>query len=311
LPVVSEIWDCGNEERSPHSPSFAETRQPNFAMNILLAIDPSPASEVALEHLLACPQSAGTNVEVLTVIAPKYLKGRAEVVEELRRRETYLVQRAAEKLRSAGLNATPVIMTGEPKENIVARAAQGGADLALIGAHGESGLPRFLMGSVANAVLRFAPCSVRVVRSAPERGGLHGMKILLATDGSDASALAAQSIAKRPWPPGTRIRILSVVDFPAPPGVAPNMGENVAEAAILASKKILADVEVETPDVPRRGRPKEVILEEAQDWGADLIVLGPHGPSGISRFLIGSVAEAVAIHAQCSVEVVRERTGGA
>jgi nucleotide-binding universal stress UspA family protein len=55
------------------------------------------------------------------------------------------------------------------------------------------------------------------------------------------------------------------------------------------------------------GNPKEVILDEAQKWGADLIVVGSHGRRGIKRFLLGSVSEAVAMNAHCSVVVVRGR----
>jgi len=53
--------------------------------------------------------------------------------------------------------------------------------------------------------------------------------------------------------------------------------------------------------------PKELILQEAAEWPADWIVLGSHGSSGLSRFLIGSTSETVATHATCSVEVVRQK----
>jgi nucleotide-binding universal stress UspA family protein len=50
---------------------------------------------------------------------------------------------------------------------------------------------------------------------------------------------------------------------------------------------------------------KELILSEAAEWNADLIVVGSHGRRGVNRLLLGSVSEAVALHAQCSVAIVR------
>ncbi|MBO0857394.1 MAG: universal stress protein [Chloracidobacterium sp.] len=52
------------------------------------------------------------------------------------------------------------------------------------------------------------------------------------------------------------------------------------------------------------GHPKDVILDEAEKWGADLIVLGSHGYNGWERFLLRSVSHAVASHTHCSVEIV-------
>jgi nucleotide-binding universal stress UspA family protein len=54
------------------------------------------------------------------------------------------------------------------------------------------------------------------------------------------------------------------------------------------------------------GEPRGVILDTAKTWGADLIVLGSHGRRGLDRLLLCSVSEAVAIHARCSVEVIRK-----
>jgi nucleotide-binding universal stress UspA family protein len=57
----------------------------------------------------------------------------------------------------------------------------------------------------------------------------------------------------------------------------------------------------------RRGDPRSVILDEAKEWDADLIVVGSHGYTGIKRLLLGSVAQSVVSHAPCSVEVVRQK----
>ncbi|MGA3128412.1 MAG: universal stress protein [Candidatus Korobacteraceae bacterium] len=55
---------------------------------------------------------------------------------------------------------------------------------------------------------------------------------------------------------------------------------------------------------------REKIIDDASGWGADLIVVGSHGRSGIQRFLLGSMAEFVARHAKCSVEIVRTSVRG-
>lgn len=56
-----------------------------------------------------------------------------------------------------------------------------------------------------------------------------------------------------------------------------------------------------------QGSAKDEIVEEAERWGADLIVLGSHGYGTVKRFVLGSVSHAVAMHAPCSVEIVRCR----
>jgi nucleotide-binding universal stress UspA family protein len=150
------------------------------------------------------------------------------------------------------------------------------------------------------------------------------MKILLATDGSPSSAAAVDEIARRPWPADTQVRIISVVEPLAPIAAEPYMMQPIdyftevesalrktarealerAAAKFRESKQggnLLVSTEVLT------GSPKRVIVEEAETWGADLIVVGSHGYGLVDRFLLGSVSQSVALHAKCSVEIVRCR----
>lgn len=80
-----------------------------------------------------------------------------------------------------------------------------------------------------------------------------------------------------------------------------------SQAAIMAAEQILTDVGLQASGTVSvlLASPKEIIPDEASRWGADLIVVGSHGRRGINRFLLGSISEAVAIHADCSVEVIR------
>jgi nucleotide-binding universal stress UspA family protein len=149
------------------------------------------------------------------------------------------------------------------------------------------------------------------------------MKILLAVDGSESSDAAVDEIAVRPWPAGTELTILTVIE---PPPAAPmaetwtlpgdyidqweQAGEERARTVVDAAARRIADSHKEGLTVQTRiakGYPREVILDEAQKGMTDLIVLGSHGYRGLKRLWLGSVSQAVASHADCSVEIVRKR----
>ncbi|HXG65516.1 MAG TPA: universal stress protein [Blastocatellia bacterium] len=148
------------------------------------------------------------------------------------------------------------------------------------------------------------------------------MKILLAIDGSLYSDRAVEEVARRPWPMGSAVKILTVVEPPFQPfshtWVMPEgyyddlerAGDDHARSIVEKAAERLRTAETASLEVTTdivRGYPKEAILATAEQWGADLIVVGSHGYRGLTRLLLGSVAQAVAAHAHCSVEIVRAR----
>lgn len=190
----------------------------------------------------------------------------------------------------------------------------------IVASQGRSRVKRFLLGSVAHAVVRYAPCSVMIIRSRSDSRSLYtaGMRILLATDGSEYSMVAARSVANRPWPDASEARVISVVHAGDPmfepwKGTREDIDRIEAESLsqgeddVAAVQRILANAGLKTFGCVLRGYPKSIIVDEAKSWGADLIVMGSHGRRGIARLLMGTVSEAVAIHAHCSIEVIRER----
>jgi nucleotide-binding universal stress UspA family protein len=287
-------------------------------MKILVAIDASPASQAAIDEVTARPWPADSKFEILTAIETSQPWALATVAEELKARAHKLVDTAAEQLRTSGLTAIATVSEGDPKTIILDQAAATGADLIVVGAHGMTALEQFFLGSVSKAVLRFAPCSVAIVRKTA------GSKILLAIDSSEGSRGAVESVAARPWPANTEIRVLSAVElgmsalqgaFEIPSldskhletqrAAAMQRTENVIDSALktLEAAGLTTSESISVLDQA----PKEIILQEAAAWPADWIVLGSHGSSGLSRFLIGSTSETVATHALCSVEVVRKK----
>lgn len=205
---------------------------------------------------------------------------------------------------------------GSPPVQIVEAAARENSDLIVLGAQGESGHHHFFMGGVAEKVVRHAGCSILVARAV--RYDLR--RALLAIDGSDVAARVVSAAAGLPLPERCELRMITVL--PAREmvlGVAPLVWaslsselETVLQAAVqTAEERIRRLAQV----LRERGRPVSaeilrgdaatMLLNAAKKEQADLIVLGSHGEGGMERYLLGSVSERVARHADCSVLVVR------
>lgn len=146
------------------------------------------------------------------------------------------------------------------------------------------------------------------------------MKILVAVDGSPCSDAAVEEVARRPWPENSSVRVLTAFEPVTPPtpeawalpmtyveemdsALRDQARSTVHQAVDKLKPKLAKTIEVDGRIAP--GSPRSVILEEAEGWDADLIIVGSHGYRAWERFLLGSVSQSVVSHAKCSVEVVR------
>jgi nucleotide-binding universal stress UspA family protein len=144
-------------------------------MRILLAIDGSEPAGAAVREVRNRSWPPGSRVRVLAVARPLIppgelaLAGAAydqmtrEMVEETRK----VAARASDALQRSGLTVETVVREGDPRTEIVAEAEKLQADLIVLGSKGRTGVARWLMGSVAEYVVRHAPCSVEVARDPP------------------------------------------------------------------------------------------------------------------------------------------------
>jgi nucleotide-binding universal stress UspA family protein len=147
------------------------------------------------------------------------------------------------------------------------------------------------------------------------------MKILIATDGSPFSERAIERVCEigaDQWTDPS-FRIVSVHEPQVPIATEPfaagaefyeeldriarERASKDAEAAVERLKKQFNDCPIET--VVEIGRPAQVIVESAETWGADLVVVGSHGRGFWGRLGLGSVSDAVLHHSPCSVLVVK------
>lgn len=147
------------------------------------------------------------------------------------------------------------------------------------------------------------------------------MKILLATDGTNHSEYAINYIKNLSFSTGDEVKIVSVVDMavpmaidmysgylPSTPEIEKNLRENAERILNETSEKIAdltADKTVAISKEMLIGSPESRIVETAEEWGADLIIVGSHGYNRWERLLLGSVSDSVVHHAPCSVLVVR------
>ena len=215
-------------------------------------------------------------------------------------------------------------------DGIVQVCMEENCDLIVMGTHGREGIEHFLLGSVAERVTRQAHVPVMLIRT-PRDTKMNTEKplklehVLVAIDGSLQSQQALMTANNLSAKLGLSLEVLHVIpDLPPLTGYtglefAPMIDYDRYEKDLAAeSQAIIADAlkqlealsakvsDVRSSSVPAKGLILgERILQTAQAHGADLIVLGTHGRSGIERLLLGSVAQSVSHHSNIPVLLVR------
>ena len=287
-------------------------------MNVLVAIDGSKYGRWGLNWVAKLPLVEPPRVTVLHVLdivglrapflAQPVMAGNERYIqEEIQRMEACsgkTLKEAKQQLASLKLKGTvrkeqgavaPVILKRAPKRD----------GLLVVGSQGLDALDRFMFGSVSTNLIHHATCPVLVGtdEAAPLR------RIILATDGSDASAKALAFVLSKFQPDRStgnggrvpiHVSVVHVIPLVKYPGLK-RAGEKIIEQSV---RKLVKAGFIAEP-VWRLGKPAEEIMKVASHQQADLIVMGAKGMGAIARFLIGSVSTRVVQHANCAVLVVR------
>lgn len=232
----------------------------------------------------------------------------------------------AESRAAAAVEDRVKSLTGRSPKDFEIRLESGAADAAVLhiaeevhaslivtASRGLSGIVRMLLGSVAERVVRYAHCSVYVARPHKKTN-----KILVATDLSDRAlpaVLRAAELAKKNSSELVVLYSLDVMPSPAmgltvpfggvpiiPP---PELIAQMRTGAHEGLKAIVERLDVKAETRVEEGEAAYTIIQTAESIGADLVVIGTHGRSGIARMALGSVAEKVVRAAHSSVLVVR------
>ena len=291
-------------------------------MKILLATDGSPSATHAEELVSSIAWPQGTEIDVLWVdqfsdsqfdLSPqRYAEAHALTQDAIDAQLAELVQ----KLGSSGRTVRARVVLGRPASAIVDEAQQLGSELVVVGSHNHGSLASLVLGSVSAEVVDRAPCPVLVARRS------HLGPIVLGLDGSAGARQAEELIGAWPFLARERVRVVSVSRlvpwYGSDAGLgAPVSGEVLQElidaeqaesqrlategAARLARRGVVASALVEL------GTPAAGLLEAITSTNAELVVVGSHGSTGLTRVLLGSVARSILHQAPCSVLIVREQ----
>lgn len=274
---------------------------------ILVAVDGSEASLHALQEAF----KISTSWVTVIAVTPFYegdlrLLGVPKSDRLIREPCDTALAQAEELAAEAGALIRPVCERGVPDERIVKLAELGSRDLIVMGASGHSRLENLLVGSVSRRVIGYTSKDILVV---PIKGVVGWERILLATDGSSRSRAAADRALELAQIYGSELLVISVQDFPAAlRGVAPQERLEllkICQNQVAEVVKRAEALKIKAEGVIMEGGAYTAIVDLAQEYRADLIIMGSHGKTGLSRLLMGRVTERVIGQAPCPVLVVK------
>jgi nucleotide-binding universal stress UspA family protein len=300
-------------------------------MKTVLAVDGSAPSLVARDLVVGLPWPADATIHLLAAYQVPFdwaggvgstMDWVGDVQDAIRDQLNDQLRTYAAPLFDAGLNVEQHVIRGRAADAINDLAAEIEADLIVTGSRGRGQLASMLLGSVATEVATHAPCPVLVARRASAG------RLLVATDGSGSAEAIPKRLGEWDVFRGSQANAVAVA-VPDDPAFELMVGlytlgdERVVALRAESAKKAQADGAAmaerltsigisATADV-RNGDPTQEILAAAEHHGSDLIVIGSRGLGAVERLVLGSVARNVAIHARCSVLIVRtarRRTDG-
>jgi nucleotide-binding universal stress UspA family protein len=298
-------------------------RKPASIRRLLCATDLSSASEYAWEQA----QRLGALFEAEVVLAhvvpsvvvpaepsaaPLLVR---DVLEMAHRQPHDALERLVGGLVGSGLKVSVRVEQGSPARRILDIAREDAIDLVVVGTHGRTGLGGAVFGSVADRVVRLAPCAVMTVPAArAEALPAHEWisRICYATDFSPEASAAWQWALALASVTDAEVDLLHVTPLPVIDGersaeTLGQMAKMLHEEGQARAERFLRDCPLPADRVHvliGRGVVSEQLLHSARARAVDLIVMGTHGWSGPLRWMLGSVAHHVIQAAPCPVLTV-------
>ena len=289
---------------------------------LLVPYDGSDPARAALTTAIALAQP-GTTVTIVTVVDETTVIAQTAstmlafdataLIEALDQQGAALLDDAQAQCRSVHVTAAVQLVHATPVVGIVSAIEKQTCDLIVMGTHARTGLARTFLGSTSEGVLRLSPVPVLTVRTGDHIGSAPLASALVAIDDSAPADAAVALAARLQRTAGTQIVACHAVDLTRLYNTAIGYafepehleGELHDEGSTIVKHALeRGGLGPDTPIAIVDGEPALAVIAEAEERHATLIIAGTHGRRGLSRFILGSVAENIVRHSTIPVLVV-------
>lgn len=284
--------------------------------DILFPTDGSDAAESVLEYALDIAAEEAATIHALNVAdtnVDSLVRIQDQVIDALEQAGQEFVEAVATRARERGVPVTTEVSQGDPYSTIIAYADRCDADLIVIPTQGRQGIKRFLLGSVTERVINHAEIPVIAVNPKQSREPRYPPRhLLIPTDGSRGSELAVAEGIELANAIGATVHLLHVVETG---GLGPDARSLSKESELKhRANDILsqATTRVEATGIEsyetavESGEPSRAIRDYMEEYPIDLTVMGTHGTTNFSRYVLGGVSAKIVRTAPIPVMWVRE-----
>jgi nucleotide-binding universal stress UspA family protein len=313
-------------DTKPQREEAKSLTRPGSIRRILVCLDRSSFSDVALRHAISFAKTFDSSITLLYVLQPPHETAVLRTTDacswEIARQEAgaYLERLGTETTQTSGLHVDWRLEQGHPAERITSLARELGVDLIVLGSHGESGAMEWNLGSTAQQVVAVARGSVVVARSAAHAQDEGAPKrIVLPLDGSPRAESVLPTAARIARAHGAEILLVHVVAEPSATAMLRasddlDFARQLADRLESSATRYLEDLR---DQLGREGLPvraivlrhadvRQSLLDVARKEAADLIVLSAHGNTCNPSRSFGSVAAHLLAHSSIPLLVLQD-----
>jgi nucleotide-binding universal stress UspA family protein len=283
---------------------------------ILFPTDGSEPADSVLDYALQVASEHEATIHILNVAdtsQDSLTRVREGVIDVLEQEGQQIVDEAAQRASEQGVDVVSEVRQGDPSTSIVEYSDQSDNDLIVMPTHGRRGLKRFLLGSVTERVINTAEIPVVAINPDRERPLTYPCQnILVPTDGSRGAELALTEGIAMVKATGATLHLLHIVETGS---LGPDARSILKESELTERANEIMTAATETAETGSLdaieseiefGVPSKEIRNYIEENAIDLAVLGTHGKTDFSRYMMGGVSAKIVRTSPVPVMWVRE-----